>query len=297
MSAADGNAPDLRHVRRAFGRAARGYDAAAVLQREVRGRRLERLDYLDPGEVRCVLDVGSGPGSALPALHRRFGRARVVALDMALPMLAEARRHGRLLRPVPAVCADAAALPLADGSVDLVFSNLCVQWTTALPLVFAELRRVLRPGGLLLLSTFGPATLAELREAFAAVDGHSHVSRFPPMQAVGDALMAAGLRDPVLEQDLFTLTYPDLPALMRELRAIGATHAGQDRRRTLTGPGRLRRVAANYEALRREGVLPSSWEVIYAHAFGPLPGQPLRAAGIEEARFPADRIPIRRRPR
>ena len=297
MSEPERQPPDHRHLRRAFGRVARGYAAAAVLQREVQQRLLERLDYLDAGEVHRVLDVGAGPGTALPALRRRFRQAQVVALDLAAPMLVEARRHGHLLRPVPVVCADAAALPLADGSVDLVFSNLCVQWTPALETVFGEFRRVLRPGGLLLLSTFGPQTLVELREAFASVDAQSHVSRFAPIQAVGAALMASGLRDPVLDQDLFTLTYPDVTALMAELRAIGATHAGQDRRRTLTGPGRLRQLAAAYEPWRREGVLPSSWEVFYAHAFGPQPGQPQRGAAGEVASFPADRIPVRRRPR
>ena len=288
---------DARQVRRAFGRAATGYEATAVLQREVGARLRERLDYLDDRVPARILDVGAGPGPAVDELRRRYPKAELLVLDVALPMLRLARRRGGWLRPARALCADAQALPLADASVDVLLSNLCLQWVADLPAAFAEFRRVLRPGGLLLVSTFGPDTLVELREAFAAVDTLSHVSRFAPIQAVGDALMAAGFRDPVLDQDSFTLTYPDVPTLMRELRAIGATHAGVDRRRALTGRARMQKVFDAYERVRRDGVLPSTWEVLYAHAWGPEPGQPRRDAGGEIASFPADRIPIRRRPR
>ena len=286
---------DARRVRRAFGRAAASYERTAVLQREVGKRLLERLDYLDDRVPARILDVGAGPGPSVAALRARFPRSEIVALDLALPMLRLARRRGGWLRPARALCADASQLPLVDGSVDVLLSNLCLQWVTDLPAVFAEFRRVLRPDGLLLLSTFGPDTLLELREAFAAVDPLPHVSRFAPIQAVGDALQSAGFRDPVLDQEEFTLTYADVPALMRELRAIGATHAGQERRRTLTGRARMQQVYAAYEPLRRDGVLPSTWQVVYAHAWGAPPGQPERGAGGEIARFPADRIPIRRR--
>jgi malonyl-CoA O-methyltransferase len=288
---------DWRHVRRAFGRAAASYEATAVLQREVAARLLERLEFLDGRQPARVLDVGAGPGTALDALRRRFPKAELLALDLALPMLQRARRRGGWRRPARAICADAQRLPLADASVDVLFSSLCLQWVPDLPVALAEFRRVLRPDGLLLFASFGPDTLVELREAFAAVDEAAHVSRFAPIQAVGDALLQQGFRDPVLDQEQFTLTYPDVPALMRELRAIGATHAAADRRRTLTGRARMQRMFAAYEPLRRDGVLPSTWEVIYAHAWGPQPGAPLRQAGTDLATFPADRIPIRRRPR
>lgn len=288
---------DPRHLRRAFGRAASSYEATAVLQREVSTRLLERLEFLDGRTPERVLDVGTGPGSALGALRRRFPRAELLGVDIALPMLRAARRRAGWLRPARLLCADAQRLPLADRSVDVLFSSLCLQWVSDLPAALAEFRRVLRPRGLLLLSSFGPQTLQELRAAFAAVDDASHVSEFPPIQVLGDALMAQGLRDPVLDQDTFRLTYPDVPALMRELRGIGATHAGSDRRRTLTGRGRMQRVFAAYEPLREDGVLPSTWEVLYAHAWGPEPGQPLRQHGADVAAFPADRIPIRRKPR
>ncbi|HBS63945.1 MAG TPA: malonyl-[acyl-carrier protein] O-methyltransferase BioC [Stenotrophomonas sp.] len=287
---------DPHHVRRAFSRAASRYDAAAALQREVAKRLLESLDYLGERQPQVVLDIGSGTGHASATMKKRWPKAQVIALDLAEPMLREAKKQAGWWKPFARVCADAQALPLQDQSVDLIYSNLCLQWVDDLPAVFAGFRRVLKPGGLLVCSTFGPETLIELRDAFAQADAVPHVSRFAPIAQFGDALMMAGFRDPVLDRDLFTLTYDDLPALMRELQAIGATNARHDRRHTLTGRGRFDAARAAYEPLRREdGKLPSSWEVIYAHAWAPDPGAPIRERGHDIASVPVSAIPIRRR--
>jgi len=287
---------DPRHVRRAFSRAAHSYDAAAALQREVEKRLLESLDYLEDRQPQVVLDVGSGTGHASAAMKKRWPKAQVIALDLAEPMLREARKQAGWWKPFSRVCADAQALPLLDQSVDVIYSNLCLQWVDDLPAVFAGFRRALKPGGLLLCSTFGPDTLVELREAFAQADAVPHVSRFAPIAQFGDALMMSGFRDPVLDRDLFTLTYDDLTALMRELQAIGATNARQDRRHTLTGRGRFAAARAAYEPLRRDdGKLPSSWEVIYAQAWAPDAGAPIRERGQDVASVPVSAIPIRRR--
>jgi malonyl-CoA O-methyltransferase len=285
---------DPRHIRRAFSRAAARYEATAVLQREVEARLLESLDEPDQPVPQAVLDLGSGPGRATAHIKKRWPKAQVLALDLSLPMLRQARRRAGWWRPFQCVCADAAALPLADASIDLLFSNLCLQWLPDLPAVFAQFRRVLRPGGRLLLSSFGPGTLGELREAFAAGDKVEHVSHFAPIQQIGDALLAAGFRDPVLDQDTFTLTYPDLRSLLHELQAIGATNALVGRRHGLTGKGRFAAATAAYEAMRRDGRLPSTWEVIYARAWAPAPGAPIRHGGGEVASVPVSGIGVRR---
>lgn len=296
---------DQRQVRRAFSRAASGYDAAAALQREIESRLLESLEFHpakhgDKQPPRRVLDLGSGPGRAAAAMRRRWPRAQVLALDLALPMLRAARSQERwhpLRRGVDRVCADARALPLAENSIDLLFSNLCLQWVEDLPAVFAGFRRVLRPGGLLLVSTFGPDTLHELRSAFAQADAAPHVSPFASIAQFGDALVHAGFRDPVLDRDATTTHYRDLPALMRELRALGATNALQARRHTLTGKARFARAAAAYarESGDDDRGLPATWETITAMAWAPPAGAPIREGGAEIARFPAAAIPIRRR--
>lgn len=307
---------DTRHVRRAFSRASATYASAAKLQAEIESRLLESLDYFAEGRPADAqtpsraLDLGCGPGRATRVMRERWPNAQILALDLALPML---RRHdetapreggfvrslARLLPGAPAaparICADARALPLADHSVDLLFSNLCVQWVDDLPALFAGFRRVLAPGGMLLISTFGPATLYELREAFAQADAAPHVSPFASIAQVGDALIANGFRNPVLDRDDLITRYDDLPALMRELRAIGATNALNSRRHTLTGRRRFAAAATAYEAFRRDGRLPATWEVITALAWAPEHGVPIREGGEEVARFPASGIAVRRR--
>ena len=289
---------DPRQVRRAFSRASASYEAAAALQHEVEARLLESLDYLEDRVPEVVLDLGCGPAHAATAMRRRWPRARIVAMDLALPMLQQARpRSGwnPLQKPLERINADARALPLADNSIDVLFCNLCLQWVEDLPVAFAGFRRVLRPEGLLLCSTFGPATLQELREAFAVADNVPHVSPFASIAQFGDALVHAGFRNPVLDRDEFVHGYDDLPALMRELRAIGATNALATRRHTLTGKARFAAAASAYEGERRDGRLPATWEVIYAQAWAPQPGAPIREGGFDVASMPVSRIPIRRR--
>jgi malonyl-CoA O-methyltransferase len=289
---------DRAHIRRAFGRAAATYEAHAVLQAEVASRLRERLDTATFAPQR-VLDVGCGPGRSSADLRALFPRAEFVALDLALPMLIEAKKGARLqvegsggkATPSPFfLCADAQALPLVDASVDLVHSSLCLQWCEDPGLALAEFQRVLRPGGVLLFSTFGPDTLHELRSAFASVDATPHVSRFIDMHDIGDALLATGFRDPVLERDDFILTYADARTLMRELHAIGATNADAKRQRALTGKSHLQRVFAAYEAFRRDGLLPATYEVVYAQAVAPESGQPRRRGGEDIASFPIERL-------
>ncbi|MFT3807854.1 malonyl-ACP O-methyltransferase BioC [Arenimonas sp.] len=287
---------DRRRLQFSFGRAAPVYAQAAVLQREVEARLLEQLDYLEEKQPARILDVGSGPGRASGAMKKRWPKADVIALDLALPMLRQVPKHTRFWRPVRRVCADASQLPFADASVDVIFSSLCLQWVAHLPRALDEFRRVLREDGLLLFATFGPDTLVELREAYlAGGEQDPPLSSFAAIQQVGDALMAAGFRNPVIDRDHYTLTYPDVRSLQQELRAIGAGDARATRPRGLGGKQRQSRMREAYEAQRRDGVLPSTWEVIGAMAWAPGPGAPRREDGAEIASFPADRIPLRRR--
>ena len=300
---------DARQVRRAFSRSAASYDAAAQLQHAVEARLLESLDYLDDPALQReapqrVLDLGCGTGRASIAMQRRWPKAQIVSLDLALPMLQQARAASKRSRAwlsnpfarVPqTVCADARALPLAESSVDVLFSNLCLQWVEDLDALFAGFRRVLKPHGLLLVSTFGPETLWELRDAFAHADDAPHVSPFADIAGFGDALVRAGFHQPVLDREEETTHYPDLASLMRELRAIGATNALASRRHTLTGRARFASAATAYETHRDARGLPATWETITAMAWAPEAGTPLREGDVDVASIPLSRIPIRRR--
>ena len=280
---------DPRSMRCAFERAAATYDASAVLQREVGQRMAERLALvkLQPA---AILDAGCGTGDGLGELSTRYPEAFVLGLDIAYGMLDNARRRsaaaiaskrsllGRWLGSrmktgaEPAlVCGDACRLPLAAGSVDLVWSNLTLQWINDAAIALDEFHRVLRVGGLLMFTTFGPDTLNELRAAFAGVDGATHVSRFIDMHDLGDMLVQSGFADPVMDMEKLTLTYDDATTMMRELKAIGAHNATIGRPRGLTGRARWGRVLNALETFRRDGRLPATYEVVYGHAWKPEP--------------------------
>lgn len=259
---------DRRAIARAFDRASDSYDAAAALQSLVREELIGRLEELRITPA-TVLDLGAGTGHASRALKRRFPKALVAAVDIAPGMLARAAAQSRWLRRFERVRADAYRLPFRDGAFDLVFSSLMLQWCDDLDAVFAEISRVLAPGGLLLFSTFGPNTLGELREAWAASGSPgNHVNHFFDPHALGSALMQAGLSEPVLDVDRHVRWYPDTFALMRELKAIGAHNVTQGRPRGLTGRQRLAAMSRAYEAIRGENGLPATWEVIHASCWG-----------------------------
>jgi len=259
---------DRAAVRRAFGAAAVSYDEVAVLHREIFKRLLERLDYIRV-EPELIVDAGCGTGYGLAELERRYRHARLLAVDFAVPMLEQVRRQlGWRSRTRP-LAADLEQLPLADASVDLLFSNLALQWCDA-DVAFAEFRRVLRPGGLLMFTSFGPDTLTELRAAWAAVDDAPHVHDFTDMHDVGDGLLRAGFADPVMDVELHSLTYKDVSGVLRDLRLLGASNALQQRRGGLTGRRRYERFRDAYEAWRDvDGRLPATYEVVYGHAWAP----------------------------
>lgn len=265
MSTSDLFALERTDVRSAFDRAGASYEAAALLQARVGEELLERLEPFAFTPA-VVLDLGAGTGRLSAQLKRRYRRARVIALDLAPGMLRQATRHQGWLRRFERICADASALPLRSGSVDVVFSNLMLQWCDPPDAALAEAFRVLKPQGFFAFSTFGPDTLCELRAAWGE-DGRTHVNRFLDMHDVGDALMRAGFSEPVLDVERMTVTYADVLALMHDLQAIGARNVTAGRARALTGKGPLRRMTERYEAFRREGRLPATYEVIYGAAW------------------------------
>ena len=269
-----------RDVARAFGAASRGYDAAATLQAEVRDELLSRLALLKT-PPKAVLDLGCGTGAGARAIKRQFPRARVTAADLAPPMLEVARRRSRFWRPIHCTQADARRLPFETASFDLVFTSLMLQWVQPLDAALGEIRRVLRPGGLLLASSFGPLTLQELRLAWAAADDGAHVNEFVDMLDFGSALQRAGYIEPVLDVDRHLRHYPDAAALMQSIKAIGAHNVHALRRRGLTGRHAFARMLQAYEAQRGAAGLPATWQVVYAVAWAPE-SAPARAAGDGE---------------
>ena len=267
MNASHDYALDIRRVRRDFDRAAPTYDTAAVLHAEVRENLLQRLDWMAL-EPRAVMDAGAGTGHACAALRRRYPKSLVVALDFSPRMLQAAARQQTWLRGFSRVCGDAERLPLADGSIDLILSNLMLQWCDP-DRVFAEFRQVLAPNGLLTFTTLGPDTLKELRSAWGQVDSHTHVNQFIDMHDIGDSLVRNGFAAPVLDVERYTLSYLDVRKLAADLKATGARNATFGGPKGLTGRGPFAALQKAYEAFRRDGRLPATYEVVYGHAWRP----------------------------
>ena len=282
MNAADEFSLEPSRVGASFDRAARDYDAAAFLQKEVGERLLERLDLMANTPAR-VLDIGCGTGRPTRDLVRRYPQSQVIGVDLAPGMLKRAvKKQSWFGKGARFVCAEASQLPLADASCDLLYASLLLQWCEDLDATLLEWRRLLKPHGLLLFSTLGPDTLKELRAAWSSVDEFNHVNRFLDMHDVGDALIRAGFVEPVMDVEHLTLTYADAPALMRDLKSIGAHNVTAGRRRGLMGRGRLAAFSTAYERFRQEGRLPATYEVVYGTAWAPkfMPMAALNGRGL-----------------
>jgi malonyl-CoA O-methyltransferase len=267
---------ELRDVRRRFDRAAKHFDAADFVHRASFTGLNERLSPVVISPSR-ILDLGAGSGRGSRELAKTFRRSRVVSFDVSAAMLRIARKKKPLLSKQTELQGNAMQIPLQTGCMDLVVSNLLLPWISDLPNCLAEVARVLKKGGLFAFATLGPDSLRELRDAWAVDGDFDHVNVFPDMHDVGDALVRAGLADPVLDVDRLAVTYRDANALYRDLTASGARNSLANRRKTLTGKSRFRNVERALGSVFRGGQLLLNLELVYGHAWGtgprPQPGE------------------------
>jgi malonyl-CoA O-methyltransferase len=258
-------------VRETFDRNAGTYDQHAALEAEVCRRLLERVAYRrgDPG---VIIDLGCGTGVGLASLKRSFRKAQVMG-------------HARLTRPIRLVEADLAALPIAAHSADLVFSNLALPWVERWDRVFEDVSRVLKPGGMFLFSMYGAGSLPQLVSALA--ESGVRPPAFPDILVVGDALTAAGFREPVMDVDLITMDYPGLDDMAREIEATGTALLLEDWPKLRSVLGSLER---NWSRDGDNQRFPLGFEIVYGAAFGAPEGQPRRTAEGEVATFSVDSL-------
>jgi len=269
---------DSAHVTRQFARRS-PLDAAQFLYGEVAQRMLQRLSYIrvSPG---ALLDAGCGAAHAFARLRARFPNARYAGLDACEALLRVARqRHGvkpGLWQKVTGrsydadarfIQADLANTTLAPESLDLVWSNLALHWHPAPHRVLAEWHRILKPGALAMFSCFGPTSFQEIRRAIVQGDLHTSALPLVDMHDVGDLLLQHGFSDPVMDQEVLTLTYRSPQALLQDLRALGG-NPSLDRRATLPGRQWHARLLCALERQRRaDGTLCLTVEIAYGHAW------------------------------
>lgn len=269
-------------MQRRFDRAAERFDSADFAHAHVREGLLARLEPLEIPDG-LVLDLGAATGSAAFELARRYRKSRVIAIDASHGMAARVSSRRRWLSKVHAVQADARALPIPDHTAALVFSNLLLPWIGNPDTIFSEVSRVLTKDAPFIFSALGPDSLKSLGEAFACAGLEPRINAFPDMHDIGDGLVRAGLRDPVLDVDRLTIDYPSAGSLFDDLTATGARNALAARKRSLLGRRRFE------AALQKLGsTFKIELEIVYGHAWGS--GQ-----GRDGVRIDAGQIPIRRR--
>ncbi|OQW94320.1 MAG: malonyl-[acyl-carrier protein] O-methyltransferase BioC [Beggiatoa sp. IS2] len=255
-----------RKIANAFNRVATDYETHAQLQQEIGEVLLERLQWLKLQPTQ-ILDVGTGTGRLARALTVRYPTAHIYAIDIALQMVKQAQKELQIQQYV--ICGDATQLPIVDHSIDLIVSNLMLQWCPHPQVVFAEFARVLKPQGALFFSTFGPDTLKELRQSWAQVDDKNHVNDFMEMHDLGDALLQVGLSDPVVDVERFENFYQTVQSLMRYLKNLGAHSVIAGSPTGLMGKNKFKALLSAYETYRiPDQGLPVTFEIIYGYALG-----------------------------
>jgi NADH dehydrogenase [ubiquinone] 1 alpha subcomplex assembly factor 5 len=251
--------------------------AVDFLHAEIADRLLDRLEIVNR-QFAEALDLGARDGRLARALAERPGCVRVVAAEPAMSFLDR--------MPSPRVVADPELLPFRDASFDLIASNLALHWAADLPGALVQIRRALKPDGVLLAAMLGGATLVELRTALleAQLEEEGGVSPLvSPSIELADAaalLQRAGFALPVADSERITVTYPDMLALLRDLRGMGETNALAARRRA-NGLGGLRRATLARAALiyaerfgDAAGRIPATFDVLFLCGWAPHPGQP-----------------------
>lgn len=276
-------------VRRRFDRAAATFDNADFVHAQTRDGLFARLEGVTV-DAAAVVDLGCATGAATKPLGKRFRGARIFAVDFSQAMLDRCTSKQGWLSKTSVVLADAAELPFDDHSIDVVFSNLLLPWIDDPARVAAEVSRVLRKEGLFIFSTLGPDSLIELRRAWQSVDDDPHVNAFLDMHDIGDSLVRAGLRDPVLDVDHLSIRYEDPARLFADLTASGARNSLRHRRPALTGKSRFRALTKALGDATSESGLNIELEIVYGHCWGS--GQRTRPG---EARIDAGTIPVRKR--
>lgn len=259
-----------QRLRDDFSRAAASYDTAAIVQHEICNRALERVEMLKL-QPSSILDIGTGTGRSLQGLQSRFPNSLIYACDIALPMLVQCRQHQASIHADKLVCTDAEQLPFTNESIDLIFSTSAIQWCNDLGQLLLECKRVLRPNGALIFSTFGPDTLVELRNSWAKVDHHDHVHEFIDMHHIGDMLLASQFSDPVVDMEVINFQYQSLQQLLRDLKDTGTrgkfNTTNSQHSSGLMSKEKYQRLVEAYEEYRQEnGALQVTYEVIYGYA-------------------------------
>jgi malonyl-CoA O-methyltransferase len=248
---------DRRKVQADFGNAASVYDDKAILQKQI------LLEALDMAAIKWpasgfIADIGSGTGM-LPRMARNRGYAwEIIGADMAYGMCAFAASKG-----FAAVNSDAENLPFKNDMFDGVFSSLMLQWANNPKAAFAEMHRILKPGGYAVITTFTQGTLKELQASFKAVDGQTHTSHFRNMMEWGADASAAGFAIKQMQEKTHTEYYDNTRGITQNLKAIGAKHKPSAEKSGSLTKAQFAQFEEEYQTrFNTDKGLPVTWKVL-----------------------------------
>ncbi len=255
---------DKEKIKRSFSQAAMTYDGLAGLQREV-GRDLLKMFSL-PKSSDIIVDIGCGTGFLTQELLLKLAFKQMIAIDIAWSMLQVTKAKLAHVNAVKFLCADAERLPLVAKSTDIIISNLALQWCTKLTDVFDGFSKALKPEGQVFFSTFGSTTLNELKQAWSEVDDYQHVNEFYTAAELYFFLQQSGFKNIQTETKVYQSNYQTVIELMKELKGIGANHVLAGRNKRTTSKTQMQNMLEAYEKFRVDGVIPASYEIIFATA-------------------------------
>ncbi len=244
------------------------YEQHASIQQEVANRLIERLDFI-PFEANIILDAGCGAGYSLKKLSEHYPKSKITGIDLSDEMLKLAKKQGGWFTKQKLSNQDMCHTLIEDKSIDFIFSNLALPWVTDIDACFSEWQRILKPGGLLLFSTFGPDTLKEIKQSWGSIDPKHKMMNFIDMHNVGDALISSGLAEAVMDAEKIVTSYASVKILFEELRANGNFSF-------LSENYKLKPESKLLDDLQKligesnptHNDVEISWEVVYGHAWG-----------------------------
>ena len=255
---------DKKRVRQSFASAADTYDGLATLQRQVGLDLLSMFDINFTDDI--VMDIGCGTGFLTQEIMLASSVQQMVAVDIAYSMLEATRIKLKDLETVHYICADAECIPLQKQAVDNIVSNLALQWCQNLTQVFEGFNHGLKPEGQLVFSTFGPATLQELKQAWSEVDDYTHVNEFYTVDELTIFLQQAGFENIQIESKCYQSNYQAVIELMRELKGIGAKNMLAGRNKKTTSKTQMENMIKAYEKYRINKLIPATYEIIFVSA-------------------------------